>query len=80
MRHGCDAWIMLVQLTSHVVAIGTNTCAGAGEGSNLQSETNRRYNLIAAFADVCELPVMPAARKTMHITELEPGAIPPFRC
>ena len=33
MRHGCDAWLMLVQPTSHAVAMETDTCAGEGKGS-----------------------------------------------
>ena len=79
MRFGCDAWLMLVQPASHVVAMEADTCAVVGEGSELQLETSRWNNLVAEFADVFELPGMPAERKTMHIIELEPGAIPPFR-
>ena len=33
MRRGCEAWLMLLQPSSHVVAMEADTCAGAGEGS-----------------------------------------------
>ena len=33
MRRGCEAWLMLLQPSSHVVAKEADTCAGAGEGS-----------------------------------------------
>ena len=79
MRCGCDAWLMLVQATSHVVAMEADTCAGAGEGSGLELEASRWNNLVAEFADVFEPPGMPAERKTMCRIKLEPGAMPPFR-
>ena len=80
MRHGCEAWLMLVQPTSHVVAIEVDMCAGVGEGSELQPKTSRWNNLVSEFADVFELPGMPAEHDTMHIIELEPSFMPPFRC
>ena len=80
MRSGCEAWLMLVQPTSHVVAMKADTCAGAGEGSELQPETSCWNNLVAEFADVFELPEMPADCDTVQRIKLEPGAVPPFRC
>ena len=78
MRHGCDAWLMLVQPTSHVVTMEADMCAGAGEGSVIDPETSCWNNLVE-FADVFEPSGMPAKRKTMHRIELEPSAMPPFR-
>ena len=60
MRHGCKAWLMLVQPTSHVVAMEADTCDSAGEGSELHPETSRWNNLVAEFADVFEPARMPA--------------------
>ena len=79
MRLGCDAWFMLVQPTSHVVAMEADTCAGAGEDSGLLLEASLWNNLVAKFSDVFEPPGMPAECKTIHIIELEPGATPLFR-
>ena len=70
---------MLVQPSSHVVAKEADTCAGAGEGSELQPETSRWNDLVTEFADVFKPPGMPAERDTVHRIELEPGATPPFR-
>ena len=79
MRFGYDAWLMLVQPASHVVAMEADTCAGAGEGSELQPEASRWNNLVAEFANVFEPPGMLAERNTVHRIKLEPGAMPLFR-
>ena len=79
MRRGCDAWLMLVQPTSHVVAMEADMCAGAGEDSGNITEASHWNNLIAEYADVFEPPGMPADCKTMHRIELEPGGMPTFR-
>ena len=79
MRCGCDAWLMLVQPTSHVVAMEADTCAGAGESSGLQPEASHWNNLVAVFADVFITPGMPAEHETVYQIKLEPGATPPFR-
>lgn len=78
MRHGCDAWLMLVQPTSDVAAMEADTCAGVGEGSGLNTGASCWNNLVAEFADVFELPGMPAECKTVHRIELQPGATPLF--
>ena len=57
----------------------SDTCAGAGEVSELKSETDPWNNLVAEFSDVFELPGMPTDCNTVYRIELEPGAMPPFR-
>ena len=79
MRCGCDAWLMLVQPTSHVVTMKADMRAGVEEGFVLKPEASCWNNLVAEFADVFEPPAMPAECKTMHMIELEVGAMPLFR-
>ena len=79
MRRGCDAWLMLIQPSSSVVAMEADTDAGAGEDSANVVEASRWDNLVAEYADVFEPPGMPAERDTVHRIELEPGSVPPFR-
>ena len=61
---------MLVQPTSHVVAMKADTCIGVEENSGYVPEASCWNALVAKFADVFELPGMPAERKTMHRIEL----------
>ena len=70
MRHGCDAWQMLVQPASHMDAMEVNTCAGAEEVSGQLPETSCWNDLVAEFADVFEPPGMPTDCKTVHRIEL----------
>ena len=73
MWHGCDAWLVLVQPASHMVAMGDDTCIGAGEGSGQLPETMYWNSLVAELADVFQPPGMPAEHDTMHRIKLEPG-------
>ena len=70
MRYGCDAWLMLIQPTSHVVAMEADTCAGAGEGSGIKREASCWNNLVAESADIFGPPGMHAERNTVHRIEL----------
>ena len=79
MHSGCEAWLMLVQPSSHVVAMEADTCARAGEGSAGSAEPSCWENVVAKYADVFELPGMPSDRDTMHRIKVEPGSEPPFR-
>ena len=79
MHSGCEAWLMLVQLSSHMVAMEAATCARAGEGSAGSTEPSRWENMVAEYADVFEPPGMPADRETMHCIKVEPGSELPFR-
>ena len=60
MHSGCEAWLMLVQPSSHVVVMKDDTCAAAGEGSAGTAEPSHWENVVAECADVFELPGMPA--------------------
>ena len=59
MRRGFDAWLILVQPVSHLVAMEADKCAGAGEGFDFQAKSNPWKNLVAEFADVFDPPGMP---------------------
>ena len=63
MRCGCDAWLMLVQPTSHMVTMEADTCAGAGEGYVINPGAYRWKNLVAEFVDVFEPSRLLAERK-----------------
>ena len=56
-----------------------DTCDRAGKGSAGPAEPSRWQNVVAEYADVFELPGMPADRETVHCIEVEPGSEPPFR-
>ena len=79
MHCGCEAWLMLVQPSSHVVTMEADTRARVGEGSACAAEPSRWENMVAKYADVFEPPVMPAERDTVHCIKVEPGSEPPFR-
>ena len=78
MRSGCEAWLMLVQPSSHVVAMEVDTCARAGEGSAGSAGPSRWENVVAKYADVFEPPGMPAERDIVHHIEVEPDSEPPY--
>ena len=79
MHSGCEAWLMLVQPSSHAVAMEADTCARAGEGSAGSAEPSRWENMVDEYAAVFESPGMPADRETVHRIKVEPGSEPPFR-
>ena len=79
MQSGCEAWLMLVQPSSNVVAMEADTCTGAGEGSAGSAKPSRWENVVAEYVDVFEPPGMLADRDTMQCIEVEPGSEPPFR-
>ena len=78
MHSGCEAWLMLVQLSSHVVAMEADTCARAGEGSAGSAEPSHWEKVVAEYADTFEPPGMPAERDTVHCIKMEPGSEPKF--
>ena len=78
MHGGCESWLMLVQPSSHVVAMEADTCARAGEDSAGSLEPSRWENVVAEYADVFEPPGMPADRDTVHRIKVEAGSKPPF--
>ena len=60
MHSGCEAWLMLVQPSSHVVTMEADTCAGPEEGSSGAAEPSGWENMVAEYADMFEPPGMPA--------------------
>ena len=70
---------MLVQPTSHVVAVEADMCSGVGKGFVINQEISCWNDLVAEFADVFKPAGMPTECHTVHRFELEPGAMPPFR-
>ena len=78
MRSGCKAWLVLVQPSSHVVAMEADTCARVWEGSAGAAEPSCWENVAAEYADMFEPPGMPADRETVHQIKVEPGTEPPF--
>ena len=74
MRSGCEAWLMMVQPSSHVVTMEADTSARAGEGSAGSAESNHWENVVAEYADMLEPPGMPAERDTVHCIKVEPGS------
>ena len=79
MHSKCEAWLMLVQPLSHVVAMEADTCARVGEGSAGSAEPSCWENVVAEYADMFEPPGMPADRDTVHCIKVEPGSEPLFR-
>ena len=70
---------MLVQPSSHVVAMEADTCARAGDGSAGTAEPTNWENLVAEYANVFEPPGMPAERDTVHRIKVQLGSGPPYR-
>ena len=79
MRLGCEAWLMLIQPTTHVVAMEANTCEDGEVASNSRTDVSRWESVVAEYSDVFEPPGMPADRDTVHHIELEPGSVPLLR-
>ena len=52
MHSGCEAWLMLVQLSSHMVAMEADMCARVEEGSAGSAEPSRWENVVAEYADI----------------------------
>ena len=79
MHSGCETWLMLVQPSSHMVAMEADKRARAGEGSAGSAEPSRWENMVAEYADVFEPPGIPADRDTVHCIKVDPGSEPPIR-
>ena len=70
---------MLLNPTSHMVAMEASTCASAGEVGPDMVPPSRWSNLVTKYFDVFEPPGMPVERAINHQIELEPGATPLYR-
>ena len=79
MRLGCETWLMLIQLATHVVATEADTCAEGDVVSSVDSDTMHWNYIVAEYSNVFEPPGMPAKRDTVHRIELEPGSVPPYK-
>ena len=79
MHSGCEAWLMLVKPSSHMVAMEADTCARAGEGSAGAAEPSRWENMVAEYADMFEPPGMPADKEIVYQIKVVPGSEPLFR-
>ena len=79
MHLGCEAWLMLIQPATHVVATEADTCAEGIMVSSVDNDTTRWNSIINEYSDVFEPPGMPAERDTVHRIELKPGSVPPYK-
>ena len=79
MRLGCEAWLMLIQPTTHVVAMEADTYEDGDVAYNSRMDVSCWESVVAEYSDMFETPGMPANRDTVHHIELEPGSVPPFR-
>ena len=70
MRLGCEAWLMLIQPATHVVATEADTCAEGVVVSSVHSDTIQWNSIVNEYSDVFEPPGMPAERDTVHQIEL----------
>ena len=71
---------MLLHPTSHVDAMEAHTCAGAGEVGPDVVPPFRWSNLVAEYSDMFEPPGMLVEPEINHKIEVEPGAVPEYRC
>ena len=79
MRLGCEAWLMLIQPATHMVAMEADTCAEGDVVSSVDNDTARWNYIINEYSDVFEPPGMPAEHYTVHRIKLEPGSVPPYK-
>ena len=79
MRLGCEAWLMLIQPATHVVATEADTCAEGDVVSGACNDATRWNSIVTEYSDVFEPPGMPAERDTVHRIKLEPGSVPPYK-
>ena len=79
MRLGYEAWLMLIQPATHVVATEADTCAEGDVVSGACNDATRWNSIVTEYSDVFEPPGMPAERDTVHRIELKPGSVPPYK-
>ena len=71
MHLGCEAWLMLIQPATHVVAMEADTCAEGVVVSDTSGDATRWKSIVTEYSDVFEPPGMPAERNTVHQTKLK---------
>ena len=79
MRLGCEAWLMLIQPATHMVATEADTCAEGVVVSDTSGDAARWNSMFTEYSDVFEPPVMPAKRDIVHRIELKPGSVPAYK-
>ena len=52
MRLGCEAWLMLIQPATHVVATEANTCAEGVVVSDTSGDATRWKSIVTEYSDV----------------------------
>ena len=62
MRLGCEAWLMLIQPATHVVAMEADMCEDGDMASNSRPDASCWESVIAEYSHVFEPPGMPANR------------------
>ena len=78
MHLGCEAWSMLIQSATHVVATEADTCAEGVMVSGAINDATQWNSIVAEYPDVFEPPGMPSKRDAVHRIELEPGSVLPY--
>ena len=76
MRLGCEAWLMLIQPATHVVAM---ECAEGDVVSDSRNDATHWNYIVNEYSDVFEPPGMPTECDTVHQIKLEPGSVPPYK-
>ena len=79
MHLGCEAWLMVIQPATHVVATEADTCAEGDVASDSRNDAMRWNSIVTEYSNVFEPPGMPAERDTVHRTELKPGSVPLYK-
>ena len=66
MRLGYEAWLMLIQPATHVVAMEADTCAEGDMASDSRNDATWWNSIVTEYSNVFEPPGMPAERDTVH--------------
>ena len=70
---------MLIQPATQVVAMEADTCAETDVVSGARNDMMHWNSIVAQYSNVFEPPGIPAERDTVHLIELEPGSVPPYK-
>ena len=79
MRLGCEAWLMLIQPATHVVAMEADACAESDMADDSRNDAACCNSIFAEYSNVFEPPGMPTECDTVLQIELEPGSVPPYK-
>ena len=79
MRLWCEAWLMLIQPATHMVAMEADTCAEGDMASVPDYNATRWNSIIAEYYDLFKPTGMPAEHDTFHRIELKPGSVPAYK-